>query len=833
MPSLFRDVLDVRLADPRLPLPRNTDRENYFPLGGGLDLVTPAIAIPPGRLRHCLNFEPYVGGGYLRTPGYERYDGGKRPSEGKVSMYVAKRLTGTNSIGAGDTLGESGGTAYKVVTAREATGLDLLDTEDDTWVVWFEDTSDVISDPTPFAYAEEVDVDRLVAGMGAVDSTWEITHTARISELETKLVAAWKPPDQPVVYDFDHEPLRALRNGIRNSVESVSGSANNFPVKGAWRRGERTFAWCQDDATLAAEAELYVSEVSASGGWAKAATDAPATSLCIAVKFYGGSNDNLTAGASEWVEGTTVKIGADFEGVIRKVIDWSGSYTAGVPGDAAGATGYLAIQATNDDAFAADDWIAFSPYGSGQRVAQVKGFTGGASHVKAGFGRGGTFHFVDHNFFGDVDLAATHGVTGKDRAFVLSHSGNTGVAGVDYQDDQFVMPIVIPVVSDLVDPEFTEADEPIGNPIFVEEHRNQLFLAYPGGRFVSSNAGQPMNFSALLSAALYTTGEEITGMLSSPGGVLVITTETRTYGLFGPIGEEQLRPISREFGARSGSLQHLNSMFGLSDGGIMELLRVDDIGDFDRDVLSRLVTPLVKAYRRRFIGSAVIRSREQYIALFDASVAGAIRTAVVVMYYPKKDAITSQRGTTTAFNAQFGFLIYPTKVNSVVSVRNQYQEETLLMATDDPYLYELGVGTSFDGDNNGARKISAFMSTPFTHSGSPARIKSYRSAALEFYTDSPVELSVSGDLNYDESPNAARVSIPGESSFGEGRWDLATWEDFRWDGRNEQDQLVNLGELGGGHNISIGVSVESDLIETLVMQGVTLQMSPGSPVYRR
>src|SRR4028118_401392 len=45
-----------------------------FGLGGGMDLVTPAIAMPPGRVIAALNYEP-VAGGYKRLAGYERYDG--------------------------------------------------------------------------------------------------------------------------------------------------------------------------------------------------------------------------------------------------------------------------------------------------------------------------------------------------------------------------------------------------------------------------------------------------------------------------------------------------------------------------------------------------------------------------------------------------------------------------------------------------------------------------------------------------------------------------------------------------------------------------------------
>lgn len=52
----------------------------YFPLGGGLDLATPAIAARPGTARAALNYESDLSG-YRRVSGYERFDGQQSPTE--------------------------------------------------------------------------------------------------------------------------------------------------------------------------------------------------------------------------------------------------------------------------------------------------------------------------------------------------------------------------------------------------------------------------------------------------------------------------------------------------------------------------------------------------------------------------------------------------------------------------------------------------------------------------------------------------------------------------------------------------------------------------------
>ena len=57
-------------------------KEKYFPLKGGLDLVSPQIDIDPGKLIASSNYEAARSGkGYTRAQGVERFDGHPSPSE--------------------------------------------------------------------------------------------------------------------------------------------------------------------------------------------------------------------------------------------------------------------------------------------------------------------------------------------------------------------------------------------------------------------------------------------------------------------------------------------------------------------------------------------------------------------------------------------------------------------------------------------------------------------------------------------------------------------------------------------------------------------------------
>lgn len=71
----------------------------YFPLRGGLNLVSPALSIPPGMLIDAMNYEPEISGGYRRINGFERMDGRPAPSDASYWL-IGCTITGTIAVGA-------------------------------------------------------------------------------------------------------------------------------------------------------------------------------------------------------------------------------------------------------------------------------------------------------------------------------------------------------------------------------------------------------------------------------------------------------------------------------------------------------------------------------------------------------------------------------------------------------------------------------------------------------------------------------------------------------------------------------------------------------------
>lgn len=71
---------------------------DYFAFAGGINEVTPAIAVPAGQLLFSQNYEPDINGGYRLSAGYERFDGRPRPSEATYQP-IACTLSTTPAVG--------------------------------------------------------------------------------------------------------------------------------------------------------------------------------------------------------------------------------------------------------------------------------------------------------------------------------------------------------------------------------------------------------------------------------------------------------------------------------------------------------------------------------------------------------------------------------------------------------------------------------------------------------------------------------------------------------------------------------------------------------------
>lgn len=88
---------------------------------GGFDQTTPSLALQPGALRDCLNFECSQSGGYGRIAGYERVDGRAAPSAATYQIIQLVSFTNVPAVGLVATQAVSGATG-KIIAVNNAAG---------------------------------------------------------------------------------------------------------------------------------------------------------------------------------------------------------------------------------------------------------------------------------------------------------------------------------------------------------------------------------------------------------------------------------------------------------------------------------------------------------------------------------------------------------------------------------------------------------------------------------------------------------------------------------------------------------------------------------------
>jgi hypothetical protein len=181
-----------------------------FMLGGGLDLVSPYLTIPPGRCRAVNNFVPGLNNGYTRIAGFERFDGQPRPSQ---QSYFVLQLDDVSGISVTDVLeGATSGATGTVVA---------------------------------------IDEDSLTVGLIEITGTFEMETL--VSGEDVTLVLGTNAAEGGLHYDW----LLAAQDEYRSAITEVPGEGK---VLGVWMLGDTVYAF----RSQGAEAGLFRSTAS---GW--------------------------------------------------------------------------------------------------------------------------------------------------------------------------------------------------------------------------------------------------------------------------------------------------------------------------------------------------------------------------------------------------------------------------------------------------------------------------------------------------------------------------------------------------------------------------------------
>lgn len=691
-------------------------------LQGGLNLVTPAINVPPGMAIAGMNYEPNVRG-YSRIGGYERYDGQPRPSAG---VYWYLRFTeAEDQILAGQVVvGDTSG----------ATGIALID------AVF---SAPPIASPAVFGFPvfdTSIFDTGIASGTGYValfnvvgqfeDGEALTISSVRVADADGPSIALGAPSD-----DLDKEWKLLVLNARRSAIGPVPGSG---PVRGVWPFGGAVYAF-RDNAGGTA----CVMHKSSPTGW-------QAQELGHIVWFESGT--------APWQEGDVLTQGA-VTAVIQRVVLKSGTYSG------TDAAGYMVVSSISGGNFAA---------GAATSTGGGAGNLTGAQQANA-LPPGGRYDFVNRRFFGLTE-----------RIY-----GCNGVGSAFEWDGEYFTPILTGTSPD--------------NPAHISEHKNHLMLGYEGGALIYSETGEPAGFTSLGGAGEISFGSPITGLLSASSSALVVFGRNRVSYLSGSDQDEfQLIPLAADAGAVRWTAQFVGSPIYQDDAGVRRMTATEAFGNWRMGTMTDAVFPIFQAKRREGVNACAsirVRAKDQYRLFFDDG-------SGLTIYMGRK-------------NPEIIPFRYPFKVVCAAAGMCDCAvgNEQLYVGGDTGFVYQLDIGTSFDGAS-----ISAFLRMPFNSIGRPTQTKRFHKATLEIDGASDAQLAIVSDFSYGD-PNlvAGQEAQFDVLSGGGGFWDNANYEGFRWSSpvQGLAESYIN----GIGRNISIGVLSDSAVEDPHVLSAITLNFT--------
>lgn len=676
-----------------------TDQKHYA-LEGGLDLMSPVIAVPPGRVSDAQNYEPEISGGYRRIDGYERFDGRPAPSKEdywflpwvpvtSVALYAT--VTGATSGAFGTMIGNlPGGLVLGRVSGIFATGEDLT-----------------------------------VAG-ATVGST---RGTATRNGAST-------PSD-------DADCMLMAANAARGDIQKVPGSG---PIRGVWVYQDTVYAF-RDSADGTAGA-LYASSAT---GW-------QLVTFGWEIQFSGATGQ-INAGD---VLGNAASAPTSTCTVVKALLR-TGSWTSA-------GTGSLIVTAPTGPGFAS---------GAGLFVGSTQKATAAAASGQITRAPGGHVECANINFTGSTATLKMYGADGVNPAFEFD--------GTNY------IPIHTGMANDA--------------PSHLVGHKNYLFLSFLGSVQFSA-IGNPYGWTPVLGAGEIGTGDAVTGFMPAAGSSvgdssLAIFTRGKAHILYGASKDSFKLVTSKwDMGFAAATMQAVsNDIYGLTARGIQALTTTLDYGDFDYASISHQIQPFMTAHRGMETASTTLHNKNQYRVYFSDG------SAIVV-------GLTGQKVS--------GMLPlnYGRPVHCIATCELSNGQEVTYFGSDDGYVYQEGVGTSFDGN-----PIEAWCRLHFNNLQSPMLKKRMRRAVLEAVVASYAQVSISYDLGYGTLDVAASAPSPSQAlTAAGGYWDSFGWDRFTWDSQAVLNPSLSI--EGTERNISFVFYSNRAQDASHTLQGITFISSP-------
>lgn len=547
---------------------------------------------------------------------------------------------------------------------------------------------------------------------------------------------------QPTVRDRRESPAmlafwRAATAARRAAIDKPAGSG---PVRGVLWYDGALYAWRDT-----ADASAGRVHKATPGGWSQ-------LNLGAAIDFEEGGPMELAAGMA--VKGATSGATA----TIRTV-----ALDAGTEWEKGTATGKLILDNVVGT-FAEDEALDVAP---ALAVAKV------AAYAVASLPPGGRYEFVIHNFYGSVGFGRAYGVNGVGKAFEFDGSGIVTI----------------------------DTGMPDDRPFLIAEHKKHLFLGFPKGSLQNSALGEPRSFNAILGAAEFGMGKELTNLIPNTADSMIVMTESSMSALVGnDVSDFMLQTVSDDAGAKRHTAQSIGTVYYMDNRGLRKAAAAQNYGNFNLGTLSTMIGKTLEKKRdlgAKPVASMAIKSKDQYRLFYDD------RTGIT-FYMGRK-------------NPEAMIFEYPFTV-TCYHVAEVDGRERIFVGADDGHVYELDVGTSFDG-----QPIEAMLQLAYGNQRAPRVMKRYHKIALDVEASPGTQIAIlaqfdnAGDLQ--PYPHVENLALTGNG----GIWGISDWADFYWGAPDVA--RAESGNVGSGENISPIIVSNSDFMDGYTLQSATILWS--------
>lgn len=754
---------------PRQPGVSDT-QVDAFPFFGGLDLVTPAMSIPSGRLIACQNYEPDINGGYRRGGAYERFDGRARPS---VATYYSLACTVTGIILPGDlvSVGAASGTYVKALsggillanptgtftgsTSMTVSAVNVGTTSSDPRLSY----GDLISEGAQ-ATSDAADQIRsaiqTVPGSGAIRGV--VLYNGTVYAFRDNVGATACAMYKSTASGWSAVALgRELSFRASNTV-TISIAAPGVVTLAAHNLPANTAVTLTTNGALPSGLSVgvtYYVLAPVAGSFNLAAT--PGGAAITTSGTQSGTHSLSVANTVSVADGETVTGGTSgATATITRYCLASGAYNNAPAG--------TMIFASVTGTFAANETLICS---GGARL-----FAAGADAAIT-LSPGGKFRFIISNFTGRSTAIRIYGCDGVNRPFEF--------------DGTVFVPLVTGVTGSY--------------PSYIAQNKRYLYLAY-GSSVLNSSVAAPYRWQASEGASEIAVSDNVTGLVQLPGEAVGVFTRNSSLTITGSSATSwQLTTIAPDVGAVANTIQSVADTYVLDDRGMVSVSATKNYGNFEQSTVSRVIQPLINSIKGTVVDSCVVRQKN-LVRIFCSD-------GRVISMLPG--------GGETPF--QFGMLKLGIAPNVVWSSEDTTGAERIFVGATNGYVYELDVGQSQDGSD-----LTAFFRSTYASSNSPRVRKRYRKLIFDVSVTQYAEPKISVELSYGDPDITATSPLSLTAQGAGGLWDIATWSQFYWDARDVDQPELSL--TGTGLNLSILFYSKTKLDAGHVIQSALVHYTP-------